>query len=99
MADNGAKRASVEFFQYLINSSERCAIFKRFYTRLDSYALFLKLNFLVFPSCVDDKVCVVGIFGKDNIGYKSKAVHLNGTIGKEVFKVCCFRPLGNKRSF
>ena len=39
-------------------------------------------------SCVDDKVCVVGIFGKDNIGYKSKAVHLNGTIGKEVFKVC-----------
>ena len=54
---------------------------------------FVKLNFLVFPSCVDDKVCVVGIFGKDNIGYKSKAVHLNGTIGKEVFKVCCFRPL------
>lgn len=33
-------------------------------------------------------MCVVGIFGKDNLGYKSKAVHLNGTIGKEVFKVC-----------
>ena len=33
-------------------------------------------------------MCVVGIFGKDNVGYKSKAVHLNGTIGKEVFKVC-----------
>ena len=43
--------------------------------------------YLLF-SCVDDKVCVVGIFGKDNLGYKSKAVHLNGTIGKEVFKVC-----------
>lgn len=40
---------------------------------------------------MDDKVCVVGIFGKDNIGYKSKAVHLNGTIGKEVFKVCLDR--------
>ena len=36
---------------------------------------------------------MVGIFGKDNIGFKSKAVHLNGTIGKEVFKVskvACF---------
>ncbi|XP_027040836.1 protein smg8-like [Pocillopora damicornis] len=60
MADSGAKKASEEFFQHLISSSE---------------------------SCVDDKVCVVGIFGKDNIGYKSKAVHLNGTIGKEVFKI------------
>lgn len=30
---------------------------------------------------------MVGIFGKDNIGFKSKAVHLNGTIGKEVFKI------------
>ena len=36
-------------------------------------------------------MCVVGIFGKDNLGYKSKAVHLNGTIGKEVFKVCLNR--------
>lgn len=36
-------------------------------------------------------MCVVGIFGKDNLGYKSKAVHLNGTIGKEVFKVCSNR--------
>lgn len=43
-------------------------------------------NFLF--SCVDDKVCVVGIFGKDNIGYKLKVVYLNGIIGKEVFKVC-----------
>ena len=45
------------------------------------------LTLFFFTSCVDDKVCVVGIFGKDNIGFKSKAVHLNGTIGKEVFKV------------
>ena len=59
---------------------------------------FWKLNFLVFLSCVDDKVCVVGIFGKDNLGYKSKAVHLNGTIGKEVFKVSCIHPLQNKRA-
>ena len=57
-------------------------------------ALFLKVRFFL-SSCVDDKVCVVGIFGKDNLGYKSKAVHLNGTIGKEVFKVCFIHALGN----
>ena len=48
----------------------------------------IRRNTMLLFSCMDDKVCVVGIFGKDNIGYKSKAVHLNGTIGKEVFKVC-----------
>lgn len=37
---------------------------------------------------MDDKVCVVVIFGKDNFGYKFKVVYLNGIIGKEVFKVC-----------
>ena len=34
MADNGAKKASVEFFQYLINSSERSGIVKRFLPRI-----------------------------------------------------------------
>lgn len=48
---------------------------------------------------MDDKVCVVAIFGKDNLGYKSKAVHLNGTIGKEVFKVCFILPLENVHAF
>ena len=58
--------------------------------------MFLKVEFSFFYfSCVDDKVCVVGIFGKDNLGYKSKAVHLNGTIGKEVFKVCFILPVEN----
>lgn len=98
MADNGAKKASVEFFQYLINSSERSGMFIFFLHRIEGYrlkkyALFLKvLCPFFFLSCVDDKVCVVAIFGKDNLGYKSKAVHLNGTIGKEVFKVCFILP-------
>lgn len=86
MADSGAKRASLEFFQYLMNSPERWGNFTA-----SAQLLRASVNwglFLLHDSCVDDKVCVVGIFGKDNVGYKSKAVHLNGTIGKEVFKVC-----------
>ena len=36
---------------------------------------------------MDDKVCVIGIFGKGSVGYRSKAVHVNSAIDKEVFKV------------
>ena len=38
-------------------------------------------------SFVDDKVCVIGIFGKGSVGYRSKATHVNSAIDKEVFKV------------
>ena len=38
-------------------------------------------------SYTDDKVCVVGIFGKGSSGHKSKAVHANAAVEKDVFQV------------
>lgn len=52
MADSGAKRASVEFFQYLINSSERLDIIyiTCFYKYI--YVLLVKVHFYCCCSVV-----------------------------------------------